>query len=527
MGDSLLHTTFDPALLDALKEVRPRLKLCGPLRILVVVDGGIGLGGGFGVGRVVEILRDTTRGWVDFEVDTLHRSAATFNDALLNKYHQLWLFGIEGGNGALSGAEQAALLKWMNERQGGVFATGDHEDLGAALCRQVPRVGTMRRWTAAQNVPPIGGPNRIDTNRPGTAAQRPPTYALMPDSVQSDAEPQRIQWVAWMRSGGPIFRWEAPHPVLCHPTLGPIDVMPDHPHEGRCFDTAPGSFEVDVSSASEYPTKAGVRPLPTVIAYGTTLPGPPYQFAKGASPAKRFPMISVYDGQQIGIGRVVVDSTWHHWMGMNIDTIEATAGAPGASAAAVANWQKIRQYFINIAVWMATAHQRRCMARWYLSTAHFGYVGQEEFRPNASLLELGIAWRNHLWPLLGACWVRQFVFDLVQEVRPALRDWLAHEYLEVPELPPHGPGPQCLSCPPWEVFEAMVLGGVVRASMKAHAGALDQFRSRQPIKLPADDKTEARIFLEGAADGLTAFGDALQADLQRFKPTLAALKARA
>ncbi len=516
--------TLNPAVLEALKEARPKLRLCGPLRILFVVDGSIDFGNFFGVGRVAEIVRSTTRGWVDFEVDTMHRSAVTFNDTLLNKYHQLWLFGYDGGSGSLSTAERTALLKWMNERQGGVFATGDHDDLGAALCRQVPRAGTMRRWTHAQGVPPGSGLDRVDTNRPATAAQRPPTYAVIPNEVQSDAVPQRIEWVTWMHSGAGLWQWRAPHPILCHPRHGPIDVMPDHPHEGRCFDTAPGHFEVDVSSATEYPTKSGVRPLPTVIAYGTTLPDPPYRLAKGDSPAKRFPMISVYDGQQIGIGRVVVDSTWHHWMGMNINELEAAGTAPGASAQAIANWEKIREYYINIAVWLATAAQRRCMARWHLSTAHFSYVGFEEFRAGASLIELGQAWAQHLRPIFGPCWVRSLVLDLVLEVQPRLREWIFHEYLVEAGPKPVPPRPECLSCPPWDILEAMVLGGVVRASMKAHAKAVEQFKQQRPIQLPTDDRSDTEVLLGGSREGLAEFERALQADLARYKPVLAALK---
>lgn len=200
--DMRFLNTLDPAVFEALKELRPRLKICGPLRILFVVDGSINYGNDFGVGRVAELLNNTTRGWVDFQVDTLHKSAVTFSDAFLRPYHQVWLFGYNGGSGSLSAGERTALQKWMDERRGGVFATGDHDDLGAALCRQVPRVGTMRRWTNAQSVPPGGGLARVDTNRPANAAQEAPTYAEIPNSAQSDAVPQRIEWVTWMRSGG-------------------------------------------------------------------------------------------------------------------------------------------------------------------------------------------------------------------------------------------------------------------------------------------------------------------------------------
>jgi hypothetical protein len=529
-----IHAIRDlrPDVIDALREAKLKFRFCGPLKILVVVDGSVGLGGGFGIGKVVDILNATTRGWVDFQVTTQHRTATTFTDALLNQYHQLWLFGINGGSGSLSVPEQTALLKWMNERRGGVFATGDHADLGAALCRQVPRAGTMRRWTNAQGVPPRNPEGRIDTNRPEDSTQGPPGYAMIPDGAQSDEVPQVIEWVPTQRSGG-LFGWHAPHPILCHPTHGPINVMPDHPHEGMCFDTAPGSFEVDISSTTEYPTKDGIRPLPQVIAYGHTLADPPYWHEKRsnhpgvAMPAKRFPMISVYDGQRIGYGRVVVDSTWHHWMGMNIDALESAATAPNAPAQAVANWEKIRAYYVNIAVWLATAQQRNCMARFHLTASHFQYVGFEEFAEDASPMEMGLALSKHLRLRLGPCWVRNWVLDLVLEINPKLHELLRRNYLIEPlgPKPLPRPEPACLSCPPWDVIEAHVLGGIVRHSIRQHRGAVEQFEALKAPEFRFDEKEDEALLLDGARAGLQAFDQHLQQDLKQLRPLQAALKA--
>ena len=521
-----------PDVIQALQELKLKLKLCGPLKILVVVDGSIGLGGGFGIGSVVNLLNNTTRGWVDFQVTTQHRSTTTFNDALLNQYHQLWLFGIDGGTGSLGAGERTALQKWMDQRQGGVFATGDHADLGAGLCRQVPRVGTMRRWTNAQGVPPAGGIGRIDTNRPQNAAQDAPAYGGIPGSAQSDAVPQPIEWVPVARSGSGFFARHAPHPILCHPKHGPINVMPDHPHEGECFDTASGNFQVDISSVAEYPTKSGVRPLPQVIAYGHTLPDPPYWQAKRSGhpgqnmPAKRFPMISVYDGQRIGLGRVVVDSTWHHWMGLNIDTLASTAAAPGASASAIANWEKIQEYFINIAVWLATSRQRRCMTKFYLTASHFAYVGLEEFKLSDSLVDRGVALSRHLHRLMGPCWVRAFVLDLVLEINSKLHERLRQDYL-VETLPPKGvrpPEPQCLSCPPWEVVEAHVLGGIVTASMKDHKPLVDLFMAQKKPVFNLKEKEEEALIVKGARAGLVELTKVLDDDLRLMKPLVSSFK---
>jgi hypothetical protein len=236
-------------------------------------------------------------------------------------------------------------------------------------------------------------------------------------------------------------------------------------------------------------------------------------------------MISVYDGQRIGIGRVVVDSTWHHWMGMNINAIESAALAQGASAEAVANWEKIREYFVNIAVWLATASQRRCMARWYLTTAHFGYVGAEELRPGRPIPELGRSLAAYLRPILGPCWVRSFVLDLMAELHPKLLEVVLPAYLGPGFGGRPEPGPACLSCPPWDLLEAHVLGGVAQASITVHAGAIDQLMAQRPVELPSGDGDDARMLLDGARDGLRAFEQALRTDLERLQPWLTTLGA--
>ena len=72
-----------------------------------------------------------------------------------------------------SDAELIKLDSWMKSRKGGLFGTGDHDFLGASMCRRIPRLGTMRRWTNADGVPPQFTPDRIDTLRPPTAAFEP------------------------------------------------------------------------------------------------------------------------------------------------------------------------------------------------------------------------------------------------------------------------------------------------------------------------------------------------------------------
>lgn len=179
-------------------------------------------------------------------------------------------------------AELASLAKWMNDG-GGLFATGDHSTLGEGLCSRIPRIGTMRAWSNVQGVPPANGETRIDTNRPFTADEIAGTEIIEFDR-QGDTLPQNIDWVPWYTHRH--FPWtihRRPHPVLCHPELGPIDVMPDHPHEGVVFDhgaqpdvglaaiTLGNSYNFNGVTGEEYPTVGGIRPLPLVIARGRTL----------------------------------------------------------------------------------------------------------------------------------------------------------------------------------------------------------------------------------------------------------------
>ena len=67
-----------------------------------------------------------------------------------------------------------------------------------------------------------------------------------------------------------IFRFKFPHRILCHPQHGPINVMPDHPHEGRCEDPSSIDYTATVSfgTDAEYPSFNGLQPKPSIIAYG-------------------------------------------------------------------------------------------------------------------------------------------------------------------------------------------------------------------------------------------------------------------
>ena len=502
--------------------------------ILIVVDTEISISpaNDFGIASVIDLIRNAKVGCMKFRVDIALRNnqaqsvaaapgihdpkyrgfrfdMANAGTPVIDKYEQIWCFGFKPSNsgspndaeidlvGAFpaSNAELAKLASWMKERKGGLFGTGDHHFLGASMCRKIPRLGTMRRWTNADGVPPIGTPARIDTLRPPSPAFEPGApggpQALGNSPHQGDLTPQPIQWVAWRRTFFP-FRWrKRPHPVLCHPTLGPINVMPDHAHEGLCVENADinmaGTYNFDGGPAeAEYPNAidGGAKPEPLIIAYGSNLGDPPYNFSKGAQPARtKNPMISVYDGHRAGVGRVATDSTWHHWMDVNIDNLKAANND---------NWKKISRYFINLAVWLNPPGFSTSCFHLAVVTSHFQYPGFQEYAANQAVIELGQAARLHLSRIYGPCWVTDRIWDLAIERKaiperflPDVKTKFAFEGIDP------------------DIFEDLVLGHYVQATLKSAeevkiAASEGKARIREP--LPEPDKLIEKPLRSAAAE---------------------------
>lgn len=517
LKDVRLNPEFKRPLIDALKP----WKLNTYVDILVVVDAEISTDPTieFGIASVIELIRNSAVGCMRFRVDIALRNgeaptiiaAPTIHQAkyrgfrfnmmngatpVIDKYEQIWCFGFKPSNsGSLNDAEidqpsafpasDAELLKlgqWMKDKKGGLFGTGDHHFLGASMCRRIPRLGTMRRWTNADGVPPIGTRDRIDTLRPPSPAFEPgaPGGPLdMNNSPhQGDLTPQPIQWVTWQSSFWPFGIRKRPHPVLCHPTLGPIDVMPDHAHEGLCVETSAvplgGTYNFGGGAQPEYPNAidGGSRPTPVVIAYGSNLGDPPYNFGKGAQPARSSnPMISVYDGHRAGVGRVATDSTWHHWMDVNIDSMKAANND---------DWKKISRYFINLAVWLSPpGFSTRCL---YLSAvvSHFEYPGFQEFVPGLSTRELGRSLRTHLIKYYGPCWVTEHIWDIIWERKLLPFDILTKlkPQLDQPDIDP-------------DIVEEVVLGTLVETTMKpaeAIKRAAADGKAQGDITIPEPDE---------------------------------------
>ncbi|MEX3943319.1 hypothetical protein AB4Y44_27970 [Paraburkholderia sp. BR10937] len=315
--------------------------------------------------HITKAHRDTdVRGAADIE--HFH-----FDEHDLSVYDEIWLIGVAprgGTDTTMSESELFAIATFM-DGGGGVFATGDHEDLGVELCGQIPRVRSMRKWYFP-NPGPHGEPkapsaldaDRIDTTQPG---HNDPQKGTVLFDDQSDDIPQPINLRWYTQSASVFSRWSYPHPLLCGPQ-GAITAFPDHMHEGEVIvpTDLSATFTFKGKQFVEYPKTGLVPTSPEIVAWGKVLPeknvvpsGEPHTGSDVFAEPRMFGIVGAYDGHRERVGRVCVDSTWHHFFDINL--IGDPAAPPPktlgfkASPTGQAYLENIKNYYRNIGVWLA------------------------------------------------------------------------------------------------------------------------------------------------------------------------------
>jgi hypothetical protein len=131
-----------------------------------------------------------------------------------------------------------------------------------------------------------------------------------------------------------------------------IHVFPDHGHEGAII------IPKGKLNRNEWPVAkdgAGnvVQPQPNVIAYG-------FDRRRG----QLVSLIAAYDGDRVNVGRVVADSTWHHYLNLNLTGFPHPAPEGSDS-------DQIGQFYANLALWLSPITKRRQMGLamcWRLAT---------------------------------------------------------------------------------------------------------------------------------------------------------------
>ncbi|HEX8456079.1 MAG TPA: hypothetical protein VF656_02060 [Pyrinomonadaceae bacterium] len=111
-----------------------------------------------------------------------------------------------------------------------------------------------------------------------------------------------------------------------------IGNFPDHDHEGRVI--VPETYD------KFWPPRP---PVPQVVAKGRDLRFPDEQ--------RIYELVMAYDGDEAGVGRIVADSSFHHFLNLNLRAIPAVDAAckpvPGTPR------DQIAQFYANLALWLA------------------------------------------------------------------------------------------------------------------------------------------------------------------------------
>lgn len=315
------------------------------------------------------VFADLSVKWVSRSSDCDHHADNKLNLVMSQEvertgepFDEIWFFGLHQANtekfslGVFRGGPESELGvdevdeidKWMKVEGGtggGVLMTGDHNNpvpprwlpntngrcadpvtapallgLGRAIGRCVPRAGELRKWD--------GPPSSQAADCLNTLAN---------DGFQTDRVPQSLIYERVNSDGEPDAHGK-PHPLFFYRTGGFINIFPDHRHEGELVIP-------DTSNTAVWPGGPKGQPKPCIVAFGTD-----------RRSGKKIGLVTTYDGDRAGVGRIVADSSWHHYININLKGFPHPAPPDSYS-------DKIGQFYGNLAIWLAPLHKRRQMAQ--------------------------------------------------------------------------------------------------------------------------------------------------------------------
>jgi hypothetical protein len=510
-----------------------------PQRVLMVTDGSLSFtGAAFGLSEFVSIVQAAGH-----TVSTAHRSggngasiATAFNFAsaakpvTLANYDQIWLFGYS--TVPLSAAEQGVIANFM-KAGGGVFATGDHANLGQGMGANIPRVRSMRDWASV----PMSSPSRLDTVLDAGIDN------IKQFNDQANAVPQRT-FPVFFSNGDDDFvasSW-AVHPVLRHAS-GAVDCMPDHPHESECFAPTPvaGTFAgVEEWPAPPAAPAGSARVAPQVISVSISagrfvVSGAPT--STGTKPPvkpRSFGGISAYDGDAAKVGRIVCDSTWHHFVNINLNGAGAGVDTLGnaftglyAGGVATPEYKKIQSYYLSTVRWLAPATRRSCWPFIKVALARFDFEMMEVALPQPHpcpwdpLLEIGRTAEQAINRHWGPGAAADVVADMLAGVQlnPALTQMLRAQQGSLGDEGRKAKDPTLL---PLRLVRQVLLGSVV--NLIANKLPSDEEGLAKFMRVD-HDTVALELMREGIASALPALSDYLKRAVKNTEAQATAITA--
>lgn len=363
------------------------------IRILFYTDL-VGLSGnnGFSLGILRQVILENQPFFAEFEVDLINRhdgghAVNKLTPEVLGRYEQVWFFGFLQCNmpgepeNELVDAEVGALRNWM-DAGGGVLITGDHSDprppqadpsladylnLGRALGHRVPRAGELRVWNDRPDSSIEFSHNTHQPDPWGNDVNMP---------IPNDLDPYPQELI--------LRKWSGRPHALFQGRRGPITVFPDHMHEGQLL--IPEQYPAEV-----WPSGRAGQPKPEIVARGTDKRN-----------GEVYGVTSVYDGAAAGVGRIVADSTWHHYFDINLWGFQ--------KGGEVLN--RLTEYYVNLTLWLtpkpAKQEMNAQLLYWLSNSLNIRAVVEEGFRiPGITaagmVREVGgqVALDDLVWPLEG------------------------------------------------------------------------------------------------------------------------------
>ena len=329
-------------------------------------------------------------------------------------FDEIWFFGIQqantekpsqagvpgGPDSELDEDEVKALTEWMDAEisvGGGVLMTGDHSSalppkrvfnadapckdnsadatllgLGRAIGRCVPRAGMLRKWEGL----PTSNSNESNNTIVGAAG------------LQSDPRPQVLRLEKVDANGDPDPNGDH-HPLFFYGEDQFIQVFPDHAHEG----------ELIIPQDIDFNDNVWRKIKPHAVAFSTNNRN-----------NESLNAIATYNGDRASLGRIVADSTWHHYMNLNLLGFPHPAPAGSDS-------DQIGQFYANLAVWLAPLKKRQQMAQsLYWKLARFTYLVE----PKTDAASLGQTASSILSRVASRCEIHELLNVFAPEEHIAL-----------------------------------------------------------------------------------------------------------
>jgi hypothetical protein len=329
-----------------------------------------------GLTTMIKHLKAHEPAFAKIEVELVSRSSNSqihadnkLDAERLQKYDEVWFFGVHqvsrdnftlgvlrgGPQSDLQTGEVSELAAWMKVegekgKGGGVLMTGDHanprppdahpfdddeagkkEDflgLGRALGRRVPRAGQLRKWE--------GAPTAYEENSFNTQVEVA-SININSLQLQLDSTPQQLILQTFDDKGNPATGGQ-PHPLFFYKEGAFIQIFPDHAHEGAVV------LPPNLDDTNMWPVGTAIQPQPRVVAQSIDKRN-----------SRLLNILAAYNGDNANVGRVVADSSWHHYLDVNLLNFP-----PDPQQDSVAD--QIGQFYGNLAMWLAPISVRRKMA---------------------------------------------------------------------------------------------------------------------------------------------------------------------